>query len=216
MDEAMKQMGIQQTNEQTKRKRELDEIRKEVLASKKALEKKSYDRGAKTDEKINKLVKNIDTLKGKVKALDGRIYCPECVSVPGLPLKFGLVKQKKSFSAAEQFCRQYGGHLASFHSKAEVLMISNSLRALKDQEGWEQSIRTGAKGEGSYYSFTDGTPFPNDVCTTKACGEPWLKYGYPIKQFNSNNCVDFYVQGSDKLLQDNFQCSRALWFLCKF
>jgi hypothetical protein len=151
-----------------------------------------------------------------------RPHCDACVFLPGHLSNYGLVKQKKTFAAAENFCQQNRGHLASFKSLGEALMISEGLHALRAQEGnsWSQSVRTGGKGEGTYYSFTDGSPFSSDICTTPRCGQPWItKWGYPMYGFQSTSSVTFYIYGSTSpsdSMHDNISNSGEHWFLCKF
>jgi hypothetical protein len=150
------------------------------------------------------------------------IECDACVFLPGPVSNFGLVKQTINSIAAENFCQQHGGHLASFKSLAEALMISEGLWALKAQEGnWSDynDIRTGGKGEGTNYSFTDGTPFPNDVCKTTNCGQPWYS-SHPTNGFSSDYCLNFWLAPSKttklRSMHDAQGCSQLRWFLCKF
>jgi hypothetical protein len=155
---------------------------------------------------------------------------PPCIKLPGIGLQlFRLFKQKEKFYDAENVCQEYGGHLASFSSLGECLSIAQGLFVLQqEQEFGARAIWTGAIGQGlnKGYSFTDGTPWPMDVCTTHLCvgKKPWYE-NQPSEFQKNGSCLYFAVSTdlsqSGHSLIDNGSCSilgysNEFWFLCKF
>ena len=119
--------------------------------------------------------------------------------------QFTYHASRKTFSAAEAYCVQQGGHLASLHSQEDV----DAVMALAGGDSWIGLQRTSTS---SAWSWSDGTSYGTDALNSNGDTELWnTDWG---TQGNDNICGR-WGWGSSKTW-DDVTCYETQPFTCGF